>query len=602
MKLAEVRTQYLEFWKSKEHKIIPSAPLVPQNDPTTLFTGSGMQPLVPYLLGAEHPEGKRLANSQKCFRAEDIEEVGDNRHTTFFEMLGNWSLGDYWKEEQLSGFFEFLTKEIKIPKEKLYVSCFEGDTSLNLPKDTESAEIWKKIGIPENHIFFYDAKKNWWSRSGTPDKMPVGEPGGPDSEVFYEFKSVEHDQKFGEKCHPNCDCGRFMEIGNSVFMQYKKTANGFQLLPRRNVDFGGGLERITAASNDSLDIFEIDALKDIKSVLEDLETKSPGRLASKSALYSYRVVADHVRAVVFLISDGVTPSNIDRGYFARRLIRRAVRHLDLLGIGEGNLHRLVTPIARAYREAYPAVQEQALNIENEIKNEEDKFRKTLKAGLKEFEKLSTTPISGKDAFMLFSTYGFPIDLSLDLAKEKAIVIDIEGFKEEYKKHQDISRQGADKKFKGGLADTSEMSVKYHTATHVLHKALREVLGTHVEQRGSNITTERLRFDFAHPQKMTDEEKAAVEEIVNEKINAALPVNKVILKKEEAEKSGALHFFGEKYGDEVSVYFIGDSLENAYSKEFCGGPHVTNTSVLGTFKIQKEEAVSAGVRRIKAILK
>ena len=301
MKLAEVRTQYLEFWKSKEHKIIPSAPLVPQNDPTTLFTGSGMQPLVPYLLGAEHPEGKRLANSQKCFRAEDIEEVGDNRHTTFFEMLGNWSLGDYWKEEQLSGFFEFLTKEIKIPKEKLYVSCFEGDTSLNLPKDTESAEIWKKIGIPENHIFFYDAKKNWWSRSGTPDKMPVGEPGGPDSEVFYEFKSVEHDQKFGEKCHPNCDCGRFMEIGNSVFMQYKKTANGFQLLPRRNVDFGGGLERITAASNDSLDIFEIDALKDIKSVLEDLETKSPGRLASKSALYSYRVVADHVRAVVFLI-------------------------------------------------------------------------------------------------------------------------------------------------------------------------------------------------------------------------------------------------------------------------------------------------------------
>ena len=273
-----------------------------------------------------------------------------------------------------------------------------------------------------------------------------------------------------------------------------------------------------------------------------------------------------------------------------------------MGIGEGNLHRLVTPIARAYREAYPAVQEQALNIENEIKNEEDKFRKTLKAGLKEFEKLSTTPISGKDAFMLFSTYGFPIDLSLDLAKEKAIVIDIEGFKEEYKKHQDISRQGADKKFKGGLADTSEMSVKYHTATHVLHKALREVLGTHVEQRGSNITTERLRFDFAHPQKMTDEEKAAVEEIVNEKINAALPVNKVILKKEEAEKSGALHFFGEKYGDEVSVYFIGDSLENAYSKEFCGGPHVTNTSVLGTFKIQKEEAVSAGVRRIKAILK
>ncbi len=590
MQLREVRKKYLEFFEKRGHKVIPSASLVPENDPTTLFTGSGMQPLVPYLLGEPHPAGKRLTNSQKSFRSGDIDDIGDNRHTTFFEMLGNWSLGDYFKEEQLSWFFEFLTEEIGIDPQRLFVTVFAGNKQANIERDQESMEIWKKlfrekgieakdvellteengakVGMQGGRIFYYDAKKNWWSRSGVPENMPVGEPGGPDSEVFYEFEHVEHDKKFGEHCHPNCDCGRFLEIGNSVFMEFKRTESGFEKLPQRNVDFGGGLERITAVSENKSDVFLIDVFQNVISQLEGLSGK---KYSDKTYTGAFRIVADHLRSSVFLIGDGVTPSNTDQGYFVRRLLRRAVRYADKIGIGESGLSKLVLPLLEHYKDAYRATYDKTSNIESEIKTEEEKFRKTLEKGLKEFEK-------GTDPFILFTSYGFPFELTRELAKEKGIEVDEEKFRQELEKHQELSRAGSEQKFKGGLGDTSEMSVKYHTATHLLHQALREVLGPHVEQKGSNITPERLRFDFVHPQKMTDEEKKIVEDIVNEKIKADLKVNRVVLPKTEAEKSGALHFFGEKYGDEVSVYYIGDSLENAWSKEFCGGPHVEGTGL------------------------
>ncbi|TSC68248.1 MAG: alanyl-tRNA synthetase [Parcubacteria group bacterium Gr01-1014_72] len=567
--LHEVRQKYLDFFKAKGHTIIPSASLVPENDPTTLFTGSGMQPLVPYLLGKEHQLGTRLANSQKCFRAEDIEEVGDNRHTTFFEMLGNWSLGDYWKQEELPWLFEFLTKEIKISKERLWVTCFEGDPAFGLPRDMESAEIWEKLGIPKERIHFYGGEKNWWSRSGHPENMPVGEPGGPDSEVFYEFTQVPHDPKFGEKCHPNCDCGRFMEIGNSVFMEYRKTENGFEKLPRRNVDFGGGLERITTAANDEPDVFKIDIFAPAIDALEQTSGKSYSNALHQR---SFRIIADHTRAAAKLMEDGVAPSNVGQGYMLRRLLRRAILFADKL----------------------------SARLDERFREEEKRFRKTLADGLRHFKGLSARDISGHDAFLLFSSYGFPLDLTLDLAREGGIAVDIDGFSQEFEKHQEVSRAGAEKKFRGGLADTSEVSVKYHTATHLLHQALRDVLGGEVRQKGSNITPERLRFDFSFPRKLTSEEVARAEKIVNEKIAANLPVHAVTLSLGEAQKSGALHFFDEKYPDKVLVHYIGDTLETAYSKEFCGGPHVQNTGTLGHFKVSKEEAVSAGVRRIKAI--
>jgi alanyl-tRNA synthetase len=622
MKLSEVRQKYLEYFKSQGHTVIPSAQLTPDNDPTTLFTGSGMQPLIPYLLGEKHPEGTRLVNSQKCFRSGDIDDIGDNRHTTFFEMLGNWSLGDYFKHEQLPWFFNFLTDHVGIDPRKLYVTVFAGDETNNIPRDTESVEIWKKLfeekgieakdveilteargaeaGMRGGRIFYYDAKKNWWSRSGVPVNMPVGEPGGPDSEVFYEFDSVVHDKKFGEHCHPNCDCGRFLEIGNSVFMEYRKNEDGtFSRLPQQNVDFGGGLERIAMVSNNSADIFELDVFENI---IEALQAQSGHRYSDPEYQKSMRIIADHLRAAVFLIGDNVIPSNTDQGYFVRRLIRRAVRHLDVLGIQNHDLSSFVNTLLAYYEDAYPETFKKRFEITDEVAKEEKKFRKTLKEGLKEFQKLGKNGISGKDAFLLFSTYGFPIDMTVELAKEKGMEVDFESFKREFKKHQDLSRLGSEEKFKGGLKDTSEMSLKYHTATHLLHKALREVLGTHVEQKGSNITPERLRFDFSHTGKMTDEEKKKVEDLINEKIEEGLAVHKVVLPKEEALKTGALHFFGEKYGDQVSVYYIGDSIDTAFSKEFCGGPHMETLKGLGTFKIQKEEAVSAGVRRIKAVLR
>ena len=606
---------------------------MPENDPTTLFTGSGMQPLVPYLLGKNHPAGSRLVNSQKCFRSMDIEEVGDNRHTTFFEMLGNWSLGDYFKAEQLPWFFEFLTDEIELDPKKLYVTVFIGDEANNVPRDTESAKIWQKlfagkridntvveIGSEENgyqvgmqggRIFYYDAKKNWWSRAGTPEKMPAGEPGGPDSEVFYEFTEIEHDTKWGLECHPNCDCGRFLEIGNSVFMQYIKNVDGtFALLPKQNVDFGGGLERIAAVSENKDDIF----LVAHKEILDALQHVSGKVYASNTK--SFRIVADHIKAAVFLIADGVLPGKSEQSYFVRRLIRRSVQHADKLGISGSvmPLANIVDSVVRMYKDQYPELLAKQALIENAIDTEEKQFRETLARGVKELERFTKGgSVSAQDAFQLVTTYGFPFELIVEEAGERGIKqIDTEGFKELLKQHQDLSRAGSEQRFKGGLADTAEQTVRLHTAHHLLLKALQIVLGPEVHQRGSNITQERLRIDFNYPQKMSDEQKREVERIVNEKIQEDIPMTRTEMTLEEAEKLHAEHEFGAKYPERVSVYSLGPKtatesapdFAHAFSIEFCGGPHVTHTGELsksGVFKIQKEEAVAQGIRRIKAVL-
>jgi len=617
----EIREKYLNFFKERGHSIIPSSSLVPENDPTTLFVGSGMQPLIPYLLGERHPMGSRLVNSQKSFRADDIEEVGDNRHTTFFEMLGNWSLGDYFKEEQLSWFFEFLTEELRLDPQKLYVTVFSGDEENeenNIPKDEESIGILKRLfkekgieakdielgteetgyekGMQGGRIFSYGAKKNWWSRAGVPSNMPSGEPGGPDSEVFFDF-GTPHNVAYGINCHPNCDCGRFMEIGNSVFMEYKKKEDGsFEKLKQRNVDFGGGLERITAVVNKNADVFKIDTLSVIIEKLEELSRKK-----YEDNLISFRVVADHIRGAAFMIGDGVLPSNTERGYIVRRLLRRAVRHADIIGIKEGTLTLLTEPLIAAYQGVYQELESKKEEIEKNIQEEEKRFRATLQKGLKEFEKISSRNITGKEAFDLYQTYGFPLDITLELAKEKGVTVDTASFQQEFAQHQEVSRTAAEGKFKGGLADASYETTKLHTANHLLLAALREVLGDHVHQRGSNITAERIRLDFSHGQKVTPEELQKVEDLVNEKIQEGLDMVRREMPKEEAVKLGAEMEFGVKYGDVVSVYVAQDQKGGVFSKEFCGGPHVKNTSELGTFKITKEEAVSAGVRRIRAVL-
>lgn len=634
MTVTEIRSKYLEFFKAHNHAVIPSVSLVPENDPTTLFVSSGMQPLLPYFLGATHPMGSRVTDSQKSLRTQDIEEVGDNRHTTFFEMLGNWSFGDYFKKEQLPWFFEFLVDVVGLDPHKLYVTAFSGDDALGIPRDTESAEIWKalfaskgitasdvligseeeggRVGMQGGRIFYYDAKKNWWSRAGTPSAMPAGEPGGPDSEVFYDFDPTgkTHDPKFGAECHPNCDCGRFMEIGNSVFMEYIKKENGsFEALPNKNVDFGGGLERIAAARNGNPDIFLIDSFMPLIRTLEEKSGKK-----YHEALHSFRVVSDHIRAATFLLGDGVIPSNTERGYIARRLIRRAVRHVDVLGAPQGTLALLATAVIEYFKEHYPELKSAETIIQENINTEEDKFRKTLTQGMREFEKLSKEgPLRGEDAFTLFTTFGFPFEVTEELAKERGLAFDSAGFKQKMEEHQKLSRAGAAQKFAGGLADHSEQTVRYHTTHHLLLKALQMVLGADVHQRGSNITSERLRIDFSYGAKMTPEQKAEVERIVNEKIQEELPVMRTVMPKEEAEKFGAEHEFGVKYPEMVSVYSVGPKaatpeaplIAEAYSIEFCGGPHVSNTSELGqggtVFKIQKEEAVAQGVRRIKGIL-
>jgi alanyl-tRNA synthetase len=573
----EIRQRFLDFFARREHVILPSAPLVPENDPSVLFNTAGMQPLVPYLLGQPHPQGVRLVNAQKCVRTVDIDDIGDNTHATFFEMLGNWSLGDYFKEEAIEWSYKFLTNEeegLGLDPNRLYVTVFEGDD--NAPRDLEAVEIWKKY-IPENRIYFLGVKDNWWSPG---DNGPCG----PDTEMFYDLTPEGLGDLTHEQFVEANDTQKVVEIWNNVFMEYeKKEGKVIGKLAKKNVDTGSGLERITAVVQGKNNIFDIDVFEPIFAKIH--------QLSNTSNTTAERIVADHLRTAVFLISDGVSPSNTDQGYILRRLIRRAVRYADNLGI-TGNLVEIVEVIQDKYKDIYPNVIEE--KIKTIFQEEEAKFRSTLEKGLKEFDR-------GLDPFTLFTSYGFPFELTKELAKEKGIIIDEKAFKTQMKEHQDLSRAGAEQKFKGGLADHSEQTIKYHTATHLLNQALHDVLGDHIDQKGSNITTERLRFDFSHTTKMTPEEIAQVEQLVNDKIKADLPVQSVVLPKAEAEKTGARHAFADKYGDEVNIYFIGDTLESAYSKEFCGGPHVEHTGTLGVFKIVKEEAVAAGIRRIKAVL-
>jgi alanyl-tRNA synthetase len=590
MKSSEIRSKFLNFFKEREHAIIPSASLVTSDDKgvtnSTLFNTAGMQPLVPYLLGKAHPEGKRLVNVQKVLRTVDIDDIGDKTHATFFEMLGNWSLGDYFKEEAINWSYKFLTDKeqgLGLDPKRLYVTVFEGDDIA--PRDEEAASIWKKIfdenGIEGNRIFYLPAKNNWWEAG---DNGPCG----PDTEMFYDVSNTFNGKGLTHEEYIKADDERYViEVWNDVFMQYeKKDGKIVGKLPKPSVDTGAGLERLTMTLQGVDNIYDTDLLKPLMDYIKN---------SSKDwNLKSARIISDHIRSSILLMGDGVIPSNTDRGYILRRLLRRAIVNANKIKLQEFSLKNLVDIVVNNYKEVYPVLAEKSDYIKNEINTEEEKFRKTLEKGLKEFEK-------GTDAFVLFSSYGFPLELTLELAKEKGLSVDIEKFNEEFKKHQDLSRSGAEQKFKGGLADTSEMSIKYHTATHLLHQALHDVLGDGVGQKGSNITPERLRFDFSYDKKMTDEEKKKVEDIINEKIKLGLPVQNVVMPKAEAEKTGARHFFGEKYGDEVSIYFIGNDLQTAYSKEFCGGPHVKNTSELGKFKIQKEEASSQGVRRIKAIL-
>ncbi|MDB5244672.1 MAG: alaS [Parcubacteria group bacterium] len=620
MTVNEVRSKYLAFFEKRGHAVIPSAPIVPENDPTTLFTSSGMQPLVPYLLGQEHPKGTRLVDSQLSFRAGDIEEVGDNRHTTFFEMLGNWSLGDYFKQEQLPWIFEFLTSReegLGFDPQKLYVTVFDGDKDAGMDLDTEAVMIWERLykerdidaklvrigteeegyekGMQGGRIFSYGAKKNWWSRSGIPANMPPGEPGGPDSEIFYDF-GTPHDPRWGKECHVNCDCGRFVEICNSVFMQFVKNVDGtFSELPKRNVDFGGGLERLTGTSLSTSDVFLVDVFDAPKKVLEERSGKKYGE--SDGITKSYRIILDHTRAAAFFVATGIRPGNSEQGYILRRLIRRSLREADKLGITEPVLADVAAGFSGVYAEGYPFVQAAAQIIRLELEREEAQFRKTLTNGLRELEKMGDTI----DAFTLFTTYGFPVELTAEIAAEKGIGVDFEAIEKQMEQHQALSRAGAAQKFAGGLADHAEQTVRYHTTHHILLKALQMVLGPDVHQRGSNITSERLRLDFSFGRKVTAEEIQKVEEIVNTKIKEQIPVIRTDMPKAEADKLGAEQEFGANYPDTVSVYSVGP-LESAFSIEFCGGPHVSNTSDLkGTFKILKEEASSAGVRRIKAIL-
>jgi len=643
MNAQEIRSKYLEFFKERGHTVIPRAQLVPYNDPTTLFTGSGMQPLVPYLLGEEHPAGTRLVDSQTCLRAQDIEEVGDNRHTTFFEMLGNWSLGDYFKAEQIPQFFEFLTDVVKLDPSKLYVTCFMGDEKNGIPRDTESADIWTKLfegkhvsaervdmgseddaakkGIqPGQRIFFYSGKSNWWSAAGKIEDMPVGEPGGPDTEVFYEFDFIEHDPKWGKYCHPNCDCGRYMEIGNSVFMEYVRRENGFEKLPKQNVDFGGGLERIAAAKLNSPDVFEISLLKPI---IEKLEKISGKNYASHTE--SMRVIADHLRAATFLAVDGVTPSNKEQGYVMRRLMRRAIRFAFELGVEQNFVEQVVPVIADLYVNDFPEVSANREKVIEVLVKEEKVFRQTLRKGEAVLSKIitadnvfhndiqkkpGTLPSAGELIFMMYDTYGYPKELTLETLFKAGVdagnwQVGFEQKMEEQKKRSQTAAKGT---FKGGLGGQTLIHKKYHTATHLMYQALRQVLGDHVIQHGSNSTEERLRFDFSHPEKMTPEQIKQVEDIVNEQIDKDLKVSYAEYPTEVARgEMGALGAFGDRYGDTVKVYkMIADGEEKPFSFEICGGPHVDHTAQLAEggkrFKILKEESSSAGIRRIKAVLK
>ena len=583
MKAIEIRNKYLNFFKAHGHHVIPSAPLIPENDPSVLFTTAGMQPLVPYLLGEKHPEGTRLTDYQKCLRTNDIDEVGDNRHLTFFEMLGNWSLGDYFKEEAISMSYEFLTKELEIDPSKLSVTCFAGDE--DAPRDDVAANAWQKAGIPKERIYFYGKDDNWWI---------AGEEGpcGPDTEMFLDTGKPA----CGPDCQPSCNCGKYVEIWNNVFMEYYKTKDGnISKLKQQNVDTGLGLERMTMLLQGKETPFDTELFA---PVMEKLK-----QLAKVEHIESRRIVAEHLRASMMVIADGGRPSNIDRGYVLRRLIRRMTRHLNKLQIDLNELQGLIDLYVDTLKGMYPELEEKRNIIKEVIVAEKDKFVKTLSHGEKEFDKVvakakqeNKNVIDGYTIFKLYETYGFPPEITSDLAKEQGFEIDLSEFDKLFKEHQEKSRLGSEQKFKGGLAEQNEQTTKYHTATHLLHKALQIVLGEHAKQNGSNITTERLRFDFTHPEKMTPEQIKQVEDIVNEQIKRDLPVTCEEMTLEEAKASGAMGLFENKYGDKVKVYTIGD-----FSKEICGGPHVTHTGELGHFKIKKEESSSAGVRRIKAIL-
>ena len=581
MNALELRNKYLNFFKKHNHKVIPSAPLIPENDPSVLFNTAGMQPLVPYLLGQKHPEGRRLTDYQKCIRTNDIEEVGDNRHLTYFEMLGNWSLGDYFKEESIAMSYEFLTKELEIPSEKLSVTCFGGNELIG--KDEESAAIWEKAGIPKERIYFL--KDNWWIAGETG-------PCGSDTEIFYDTGKP----KCSPECNPDCDCGKYVEIWNNVFMEFFKHEDGTVTpLSQKNVDTGLGLERVNMLLQGKETPFDTEIFEPIMSRIKELQ--------KIDNIYSRRVVAEHLRSSMMIICDGGRPSNLDRGYVLRRLIRRMIRQMNKLQIDLNELAELIDLNINVLKEMYPELEKNKEIIKSVILEEKDKFVKTLTHGEREFEKemkklkeQGKTQLEGKTVFRLYDTYGFPPEVTADLAKENELTIDLDGFKTLFKEHQEKSRAGSEQKFKGGLASTGEMETKYHTATHLLNAALKQVLGSHVHQRGSNITAERMRFDFSHDAKMTDEEKKSTEDLVNKWIQDSIPVEKLEMNKEEAVAMGAEAMFLEKYADIVSVYKIGD-----ISLEICGGPHVSNTSELGHFKIKKEESSSSGVRRIKAIL-
>ena len=583
MKAIEIRNKYLNFFKEHGHAVIPSASLIPENDPSVLFTTAGMQPLVPYLLGEKHPSGTRLTDYQKCLRTNDIEEVGDNRHLTYFEMLGNWSLGDYFKEESIQMSFDFLTKELQIPVEKLSVTVFAGDE--DCPRDEVAAECWKKAGILDGHIYYYGKDDNWWI---------AGEEGpcGPDTEMFYDTGKPA----CGPDCQPSCDCGKYVEIWNNVFMEYFKSKDGkYSKLAQRNVDTGLGLERMAMLLQGKETPFDTELFKPVMDKLLELQ--------KIDNIESRRIIAEHLRSSMMIISDGGRPSNVDRGYILRRLIRRMVRHMNKLQINLDEISTLIDINVENLKEMYPDLAKNAELIKNVIIEEKNKFVKTLAHGEKEFEKemnkakeQGKNKIDGKVVFKLYDTYGFPPEVTSELAQENNMTVDMKEFDELFKAHQEKSRMGSEQKFKGGLAEQNETTIAYHTATHLLNAALKVVLGPETHQRGSNITVDRMRFDFNCDHKMTEEEKKQTEDLVNKWIQEALPVTVEEMKKEDAVKSGAECMFIEKYPDVVTVYTIGN-----VSKELCGGPHVKNTSELGKFKIKKEEASSAGVRRIKAIL-
>jgi alanyl-tRNA synthetase len=626
MNTQEIRKAYFDYFSQRGHTVIARAPLVLTDDPTTLFTGSGMQPIIPYLLGEPHAEGTRLVDSQTCLRAQDIDDVGDNRHTTFFEMLGNWSLGDYFKTEQIEWMFDFLSNVVELDMSRVYITCYSGDERYGIPKDIEAAKIWQKLytekgmtsgdadigseeagyarGMREGErIFYYDGSKNWWSRNGAPDTTPVGDPCGPDSEMFYDF-GTPHDQSFGEHCHPNCDCGRFMEIGNNVFMAYRKTGEGqFEPLEKPNIDHGSGLERIAAAKLGDPDVFKISLMWPIIEKLSQLSGKT-----YEGYTESMRVIADHLRAATFLAVDGCVPSNKEQGYVMRRLLRRAIRYSFDLGIEQNFLEQVVPVIADLYADDFPEVAAKRDEIVAVLVKEEKAFRQTLRNGLKQMGKYTDDGLTGTELFTLYDTYGFPVELSVEEAYKQGVHVS-ENWRDEFdacmSEQRARSQTAAKGVFKGGLGGDSLAHKKLHTANHMMYAALKTVVGSHVTQHGSNITEERLRFDFNHDQKVTREQLDEVEKLVNQWIAEDLPVSFNEYPTAQAFEMGAAGAFGDKYGDTVKVYQVGEDGRRV-SFEICGGPHVDHTAQLSEdgkqFKITKEESSSAGIRRVKAVLK